>query len=65
MSLSQCDMARYSALLKVCKCTISDLKGTLVGRVPLIGSLYKHVYTPEMPDLANAAHTTQMIDELH
>ena len=65
VSLSQCDMAEYFALLKDCKCTISDLKGTLVGRVPLIGSLYKHIYTPEMPKLANAAHATQMIDELH
>ena len=65
MSLSQCDMARYSALLKDHKCTISYLKGTLVGRVPLISSLYKHVYTPEMPESANATRTTQMMDELH
>src|SRR5882724_6113786 len=58
-------MAGYSALLNNRKCTISDLKGTLVGRVPLISSLYKHVYIPEMPESANAACATQTIDELH
>ena len=65
MLLSQCDMAGYSAMLKDCKCTISDSKGTFVGRFTLISGLYKHIYTPEMPELANAAFTTQMIDKLH
>jgi len=58
-------MAGYSALLKDCKYTISDLKGTLIHRVPLIGSLYKHIYTSETPEFVPAAWTTQMIDELH
>ena len=57
VSLSWCNMARYSTLLKVWKFMISNLKAPVVGWVPLIGSLYKHVYTPVTHELANAACT--------
>ena len=63
--LSQCDMARYSTLIKDHECMISNSMGTMVSQVPLISGLYKHVYTPGSPKSANAACTTQMIAELH
>ena len=65
VSLLQCNMAGYSAILKDCKCTISNSKGTVVGQIPLTGGLYKHVYAPEAFELANAVCTTQTLDELH
>ena len=65
VSLLQCNMAGYSALLKDCKCTISNSKGTVVSQIPLTSGLYKHVYAPEAFELANATHTTQTLDELH
>jgi len=58
-------MARYSALLKDCKCMISNSKGNIISQVPLAGSLYKHVYAPVTFESANVVHIAQSIDNLH
>jgi len=41
VSLSQCDLAGYSALLKGQQCHIHNTQGTTVRQIPLSGGLYK------------------------
>jgi Pol polyprotein, beta-barrel domain len=53
VSLTHCDAAGYSVLLKDRKCLIRDTKGTLLGQVPLSNGLYK----VDHRDTAVAANT--------
>jgi len=41
VSLSQCDLAGYSALLKGQQCHICDMQGTNVRQIPLSGGFYR------------------------
>jgi len=61
-------MAGYSALLKDHRCTISDPHGLVLGQVPLVEGLYKHVYAPETAEIAETANLTWKVlslDDLH
>src|SRR6266481_2933107 len=63
--LTKCDIAGYTALLKDCKCTISDPHGTVLGQVPLTGGLYKHKYAPKVPEAANVMQKIPTLNQLH
>src|SRR5882724_2064226 len=58
-------MAGYSALLKDHQCTISNLRGLVLGQVPLKEGLYKYVYTPKTSETANLTQKTLSLDDLH
>ena len=63
--LMRCDMAGYSALLKDRRCSISDPRGLVLGQVPLMEGLYKHVYTPKAAETANLTWKVLSLDDLH
>src|SRR6266481_4901695 len=65
VSLSRCDRAGYSALLKDQKCHIRDTCGTVVGQIPLSDGLYKVTHNPMHVETANATRKLVTIDELH
>jgi hypothetical protein len=64
VSLTRCDAAIYSVLLKDRKCWIRDTKGTLLGQVPLSNGLYK-VEHKNTAAAANAARKPLTLEELH
>jgi len=64
VSLTRCDLAGYSALLKGCKYTISDPHRTILGQIPLSGGLYKHKYALKATETANATQVLS-INDLH
>ena len=45
-------------------CTINDLKGKIVGWIPLKDGLYK-AEPKKLTEAANVTHKTSSIDELH
>jgi GAG-pre-integrase domain/Integrase core domain/Pol polyprotein, beta-barrel domain len=66
ISLTCCDAAGYSVLLKDQKCLIRDKRGTLLGQVPL--PLSNGLYKVEHESTAAATSTTCKVltlDELH
>ena len=65
ISLTGCDMAGYSALLKDRQCTISNPHGLVLGQLPLTEGLYKHVYAPKSAETANLTQKTLSLDDLH
>ena len=65
VSLTRCDIAGYSTLLKDRRCTISDPHGLVLGHVPFTEGLYKHVYTPKTAETANLAQKVLSLDDLH
>jgi Pol polyprotein, beta-barrel domain len=64
ISLTCCDAAGYSVLLKDQKCLIRDSRGMLLGQVPLSNGLYK-VEHKDTAAVVNAAPKVLMLDELH
>jgi Pol polyprotein, beta-barrel domain/GAG-pre-integrase domain/Zinc knuckle len=64
ISLTKCDKAGFTVLLRDKHCMIRDPKGTTVGRIPLIGGLYK-VKHSRLTGFANAVHRTLSIDKVH
>ena len=62
--LPRCDEAGFAVLLRDKYCTIRDPKGTTVGKIPLIGGLYKVEHKSSI-DAANVGHKTLSIDEVH
>jgi Pol polyprotein, beta-barrel domain/Integrase core domain/GAG-pre-integrase domain len=64
ISLTCCDAAGFSVLLKDRKCLIRDSRGTLLGLIPLSNGLYK-VEHMSMAAAANVARKSLTLDELH
>ena len=64
ISLPKCDKAGFEVTLRDKHCTIRDPKGTTVGRIPLVGDLYK-VEHNRPNGYATAARRTLSIDEVH
>ena len=64
VSLTCCDTAGYSVLLKNGKCLIRDMRGTLLGQIPLLNGLYK-VEHKDTAATANVVQKVLTLDELH
>ena len=64
ISLPKCDKAGFTVLICDKHCMICDPKGTTIGRIPLVGDLYK-VEHNQPADYATMAHKTLSIDEVH
>src|SRR5882724_9051225 len=65
VSLSQCDLAGYLALLKDQQCHICDSQGTTVGKVPLSGSLDMVMQTQSLTKTENTTRKSPIVDEFH
>jgi len=65
ISLMQCGMVGYSALLRDHQSMISDQCGVVLGQVPLAEGLYKHVYAPKTTETANLEQKSLSLDDLH
>jgi hypothetical protein len=64
ISLTLCDAAGYSVLLKDQKCWIRDMRGKLLGQIPLSNGLYK-VEHKSTAATVNVAWKVLTMDELH
>src|SRR3979490_1212196 len=64
VSLARCDVASYSVLLKDQRCLIQDMKGMVIGQVPLSNGLYK-VEHRSTAAVVNVARKPLTMDELH
>jgi Pol polyprotein, beta-barrel domain/GAG-pre-integrase domain len=64
ISLTCCDAAGFSVLLKDRKCIIRDARGTMLGQVPLSDGLYK-VEHKDTAAAANTACKRLTLDKLH
>jgi hypothetical protein len=64
VSLTPCDAAGYSVLMKGQKCLIRDARGKSLGQIPLSNGLYK-VERQSTAETANAAQRALTLNELH